>query len=95
MMKSELIKRIADKLGVPQVEVGKNLAATLEALNEVLQEGRQVNLHGFGTLAVIHRGARAGRNPRTGEAITIPPCKTVRFTPARRLKALINPKAPC
>ena len=61
------------------------IQATMDALSEGITQGR-FSYPGFGTWNVRQRAARQGRNPRTGEAITIPASKTVSFKAAPALK---------
>ncbi len=92
MTKTELVKKVAEK-----AEINQNLSATVieavfESLSESLGQGDNFNMIGFGSLKVVERNERRGRNPKTGEEITIPAQKTVRFSPGKKLKELVNPK---
>ena len=71
MNKTELVKKIAEKAEVSQVEAKAVLEAALESIKEALQGGDAVQLIGFGTFSVAERAARTGKNPRTGEQIKI------------------------
>ena len=79
MNKTELVKKIAEKAEVSQVQAKAVLEATLESVKEALQAGDAVQLIGFGTFSVSERAARTGKNPRTGEKITIPAKKVAKF----------------
>ena len=79
MNKTELVKKIAEKAQVSQVEAKAVLEATLESIKETLQAGDAVQLIGFGTFSVAERAARTGKNPRTGEQIKIAAKKVAKF----------------
>ncbi len=71
MKKAELIDAMADAADISKTAAGKALEGLLEAIVVSLQRGEDVSLVGFGTFAVRSRAARSGRNPKTGETITI------------------------
>ena len=71
MNKTELIKAIAGRTTVSQEQTGKMIDALLSVVQETLSSGDSVQLVGFGTFAVSERAERAGRNPKTGEPLTI------------------------
>ncbi|MBQ3805325.1 MAG: HU family DNA-binding protein [Prevotella sp.] len=79
MNKTELVKKIAEKAEVSQVEAKAVLEAALESIKEALQGGDAVQLIGFGTFSVAERAARTGKNPRTGEQIKIAAKKVAKF----------------
>lgn len=79
MNKSELVKAIAEKAGISQTVGKAALEATLGSISEALKKGESVQLIGFGTFSVSERGARQGKNPRTGEVIQIPAKKIAKF----------------
>ena len=79
MNKTELVKKIAEKAEVSQAQAKSVLEATLESVKEALQAGDSVQLIGFGTFSVSERAARTGKNPRTGEKITIAAKKVAKF----------------
>ena len=62
------------------------------ALTSALNQGEEVRLHGFGTFAVLERPERAGRNPKTGAAMTIPAGRTLKFRAASKLRDAANPE---
>lgn len=90
MNKTELIDRIAAKADISKAAAGKALDAALEAVQEELVKGQPVTLIGFGTFDVAKRAERPGRNPSTGEAMTIKAAKTPRFKPGKALKEALN-----
>ena len=90
MTKAELVARIAEQAGVSKKQADRCLKAFIEALVDALQKGEKVAIPGFGIFQVKERAARKGRNPKTGEEITIPARKVVHFKPAKQLRELIK-----
>lgn len=86
MNTSDLIDSVAGITGSTKAEAKKNVEAVLSALTTSLAAGNEVNLSGFGKFTVKDRAAREGRNPATGESITIAASKSVGFKPAKALK---------
>lgn len=88
--KSLLIGEICTKTGISKKDVEAVYEAFIEATKSALTGGAQVNLPGFGILAVSERSARKGRNPATGEVIDIKASRSVRFKMSSLLKKLLN-----
>lgn len=77
------------KRSVNKADVSAVLKALAVALREPLKQGDSINLPGIGTFRAVERAARTGRNPRTGEQISIPARRQVKFIPGKNLsKAL-------
>jgi DNA-binding protein HU-beta len=88
MTKAELVKTLKEQAHLASNAQAEAAYDSLFAiLAESLKKGDAVALSGFGTFKVVERKARKGRNPRTGEEISIPPSKAVKFTPGKVLKA--------
>ncbi len=85
MNKVELISAVAEKAGMTKVDARKAIDAILEVSKKELKKGGKIALVGFGTLGVVNRPARQGRNPRTGKAIKIAAKKVARFKAAANL----------
>ena len=90
MNKSELIAAIAETSGSSKNSANEFLDALVKVTTECLQEGGQITLPGVGSIAVANRAERAGRNPRTGETMTIPASRTAKFKIAKGLKEALN-----
>jgi DNA-binding protein HU-beta len=90
MNKSEFVQSIAESSKITKAEAEAALNAVQGALTEVLKQRQSVTLAGFGTFDVAERGARKGRNPRTGETIDIAPSSVPRFRPGAQLKKAVN-----
>ena len=90
MNKTELIAAVAEKAEISKKDAEKAVKAFTDAVAEELVKGGKVQLVGFGTFEVAERAAREGRNPRTGETMTIAASKTPKFKPGKALKDEIN-----
>ena len=86
MNKTELISAVAEKAGLSKKDSEKAVNAAFEALTDALVAGEKVSLVGFGSFDVKLRGERSGRNPATGEAITIAASRTPVFKAGKALK---------
>ncbi|AGC49935.1 HU family DNA-binding protein [Lawsonia intracellularis] len=90
MTKADLVAQIASKVNITKAAAERTLNATLISIEEVLAKEGKLTLTGFATLSVESRKARKGRNPRTGEMITIPASKVVKFRPGKALKDAVK-----
>lgn len=90
MNKSELIAAMAEKAGLQKKDAEKALTAFTEVVAEELKNGEKIQLVGFGTFEVSERAERVGRNPQTGEEMTIPASKSPKFKAGKALKDMIN-----
>ncbi len=90
MTKAELVKQIAIKAGITQVRAGIVLETVLSTLSEVMIKHDSITLGGFGTFKLSHHKERIGRNPATGNKITIPARNMPRFVPGKELRALVE-----
>lgn len=86
MNKAEIISTLNDSTGLKVKETEELLEAFVSTVEDALAEGSKVAITGFGTFGVSTRKERKGRNPRTGEEITIPASKSPRFTAGKALK---------
>ena len=90
MNKTDLIEVIADTVEISKAAAGRALDAVIGSITDSLSKGKPVALVGFGTFTVSKREQRTGRNPQTGEAITIPAANVPRFKPGKNLKDKVN-----
>jgi DNA-binding protein HU-beta len=90
MNKTELVSAIAEKTELSKKDAEKALKAFTEVVAEELKKGEKIQLVGFGTFEVAERPAREGRNPRTGETMTIAASKSPKFKAGKALKDSIN-----
>lgn len=90
MNKTELIAAIAERAEISKKDSEKAVKAFIDVVTEELKKEEKVQLVGFGTFEVSKRAAREGRNPQTGEAMTIAASKTPKFKAGKALKDSIN-----
>lgn len=81
-----MIETIAQEAGISKSAAQKALDATTNAVTNALKSGDTVTLVGFGTFYVGERAERQGRNPKTGEPLTIAAAKTPKFRAGKALK---------
>ena len=90
MNKTEFIAAVAEKAEISKKDSEKALKAFVDVVAEQLKAGDKVQLVGFGTFEVSERAAREGRNPQTGETMTIAAWKAPKFKAGKALKDAIN-----
>ena len=90
MNKTELIAAVAEKAEISKKDAEKAVKAFTDVVSEELVNGGKIQLVGFGTFEVSKRPAREGRNPRTGETMTIAATKTPKFKVGKALKDMVN-----
>lgn len=90
MNRSELVDHIAQGTSLEKKTVDAVLRGFQSALEDVVAKGDKLTLPGFLTIEVGDRAAREGRNPATGETITIPAAKTVKIKAGTGLKDAAN-----
>lgn len=90
MNQADLIESVVTASGIKKSEADKVVRAAFDAITQALGRGEEVRLAGFGIFEVTERAAREGRNPRTGEVVTIAASKAPKFKPAKQLKDAIN-----
>ncbi|MGB2601209.1 MAG: HU family DNA-binding protein [Candidatus Omnitrophota bacterium] len=86
MTKKDIIMKIADETKLKQVEVKDVVQRTFDMIIDSLREGDKVELRNFGIFKVKTRKGRLGRNPRTGDSVSIPDKKVVSFKPGMKMK---------
>jgi DNA-binding protein HU-beta len=93
--KNEFIAAICDNKGIAKLDMSKAAVATvldivLDTIEATLKKGEEVRLVGFGNFYVSKRAAAKGRNPRTGEAISIKASRLPKFRAGKQLKEQVN-----
>lgn len=86
MNRKAVVEVLADSLGQSKAEADATLKATLSVISDALVSGKSVAISGFGTFNVAERAAGMRRNPATGEQISVPAKKVVKFKPYSTLK---------
>ena len=93
MNKTELVAAIAEKAELSKKDAEKAVNAFTDVVTaELKKKDGKVQLVGFGTFEVTKRAKREGRNPQTGEKMTIPASKAPKFTAGKALKDAVNKK---
>ena len=90
MNKTELVAAVAEQADISKKDAEKVLKAFVDVVTEEMKKGEKVQLVGFGTFEVAEREAREGRNPRTGETMTIAASKSPKFKAGKALKDAVN-----
>lgn len=90
MNKAELIDAIAESADLTKADAGRALDAVVDAITDALKKGDTVSLVGFGSFGVKERAERQGRNPQTGDTITIKAAKIPSFKCGKALKDAVN-----
>ncbi|CCY58301.1 bacterial nucleoid DNA-binding protein [Clostridium sp. CAG:632] len=90
MNKTELVAAIVEKTELSKKDAEKAVKAFTEVVADELKKGEKIQLVGFGTFEVADRPAREGRNPKTGETMTIAASKTPKFKAGKALKDMVN-----
>lgn len=86
MTKADLVELIYERIGLSKKEAGEIVEEVFAIVRDKLCEGEKVKISGFGTFVVNHKRARRGRNPQTGEPITIDSRTVLSFKPSQLLK---------
>lgn len=88
--KADLAEHLHDRLGLSKKEARDLVEAGLEEVLDTLASGEEVKLSGFGKFELRDKPARPGRNPKTGEEVTISERRVVNFRPSQVLKERVN-----
>ena len=91
MMKSELIERIARKqshLAYKDIELA--VKSMLEQMSNSLSSGERIEIRGFGSFSLHFRPPRSGRNPKTGDSVSLPGKHVPHFKPGKELRERVN-----
>ncbi len=90
MTKAELVEDVARAAELTKKDAERLVELVFESIIETLNQGEKIELRGFGSFRVRERGARRGRNPKTGDPVDIPAKRVPYFKPGKELKELIN-----
>ena len=94
MRKSELIENLVDRfqdLPVRDVEVA--VKSIIEHMTEALEDGDRIEIRGFGSFSLHHRAPRIGRNPKTGESVSLAAKRVPHFKPGKELRDQVDASA--
>lgn len=90
MNRTELIAAMANKAEISKKDAEKSLTAFTNIVADTLVDGDKISITGFGIFEVVERAERQGRNPATGEAITIAASKSPKFKAGKALKDAVK-----
>ena len=90
MNKAELIAAVAENAELTKKDAEKAVKAFIDVVTDELKKGEKVQVVGFGTFEVSMRAEREGRNPQSGEPMTIAASKAPKFKAGKALKDMIN-----
>jgi integration host factor subunit alpha len=90
MTKADIIELIADRYGFTRLQSSDYVESLLEIIKNTLASGEMLKISGFGNFVVKEKNDRRGRNPQTGEEITIEARRVLAFKPSTLLKMAIN-----
>ena len=92
LTKDHLVSSIGDRLGISKFESSRIVETVLETVKSSLTSGEDVLISGFGKFTVREKGARRGRNPATGEDLTLNPRRVITFKCSPVMRDRINDK---
>ncbi len=90
MTKADIIARIYENVGFSKKEATDVVEATFEIIKGHLEKGEKVKISGFGNFDISVKSPRKGRNPQTGDEVTIKGRQVLTFKPSQILKKTIN-----
>jgi integration host factor subunit beta len=90
LTKAELVEEVSRSAQVTKKQAEEIVQTVFETIVDSLRLGRKVELRGFGSFRIRNRGARIGRNPKTGHRVEVPPKRVPYFKPGKELKEQLN-----
>jgi len=90
LTKKDIVMKVSNETNLTQIDVKKIVQKTLDVISDSLQRGETVELRNFGVFKVKSRRGRIGRNPRTGQEVSVPEKKVVVFKPGLILKVKVK-----
>ncbi|HKI12400.1 MAG TPA: HU family DNA-binding protein [Candidatus Acidoferrum sp.] len=88
MIKLDIVNAVVSRTNISRTKAEQAVETVFESLKGALGRGQRIELRKFGVFSVKPRKTGIGRNPRTGEEVSIPPGKAVRFKPGKELQGL-------
>ena len=93
MTKAELVDKIAEKKpGLTRKDVEAVVNTVLDSIKDALSNEDKVEIRGFGSFRIRHRRAKTGRNPKTGETVSVPPKKVPFFKAGKEMREMVDGK---
>jgi integration host factor subunit alpha len=93
MVRANIAKSVAEKMSFSEKKSAEIIEELFEILKETLESGEKILISGFGVFNLRLKRPRKGRNPKTGEEVSIPGRKVVTFKPSPVLRQAVNPEA--
>ena len=90
MTKAQLVEEVARTTQLTKKHAELIVNTVFDSIVESLRDGEKIELRGFGSFRIRQRGARIGRNPKTGDRVNVPPKRIPYFKPGKELKELLN-----
>jgi integration host factor subunit beta len=90
MTKTELIKKVSERVEIPPTAAKVIVRTIFDAMSESLEKGERIEIRGFGSFVVRNYGGYKGRNPKTGKIVDVPSKKLPYFKVGREMKKLVN-----
>ncbi|GAM09943.1 integration host factor subunit alpha [Geobacter sp. OR-1] len=90
MTKADMVQKVSDVSNLTLKEAGEIVEAVLDIMKETLEKGETLKISGFGNFVVKQKQERKGRNPQTGESITLDARRVLTFKPSNLLRNSIN-----
>ncbi len=84
MIKADIVMEVAKVANLPKLKAQESVDLVFDAIRDALAQGEKVEFRGFGVFRVKERKRGVGRNLKTGQAVQIPPGKTIKFKPSSR-----------
>ena len=91
MNKNDVVNQLSERTGLSKADSQKAVDGIFDLVTDSLKSGEEVRISGFGVFVVSNRAGGKGRNPQTGEEITIKPSRAARFRAGKPLKDALNP----
>lgn len=92
MTKADIVEKIYEKIGFSKKESAEFVDMVFDIMKDTLENGEKIKIAGFGNFVVKEKADRRGRNPQTGEEITISARRILAFKPSQVLKSSLNTK---
>ena len=95
MTRSDLVNKLAERFGqLTQRDTETAVKIILDAMSDALARGHRIEIRGFGSFSINRRPPRLGRNPRSGEKVTIPEKLVPHFKPGKALREAVDEQLP-
>jgi DNA-binding protein HU-beta len=88
VVKLDIVNAVVNRTGITKTKAEVAVETVFASMKKALEKGDRIELRGFGVFNVKPRKTGVGRNPQTGEEVSIPPGKAVRFKPGKELQSL-------